>query len=54
MKEEEHRAVRQGIGVPMVKYTRKAYLRYIVQAIHMCMCEAMKQSEEEGICIFHT
>jgi hypothetical protein len=53
MKVEGYRVVRQGRGVPMVKYAMKAYLRYIVQAIHMCMCEAMVLPEEEGICIFH-
>jgi hypothetical protein len=53
MKVEEYRAVRQGRGVPMVEYTRKAYLRCIVHAIHMCMCKATVLSEEEGICIFY-
>ena len=37
MKVEEYRAVRQGIGVPMVEYTRKAYLRCIVHAT-LCAC----------------
>ena len=44
----------QGIGVPMMEYTRKAYLQCIVHAIRMRMCKAMALSEEEGICIFHT
>ena len=37
MKVEEYRAVRQGIGVSMIEYTRKAYLQCIVHVIHMCM-----------------
>ena len=50
----EYRVVRQSIGVPMVEYTKKAYLLCIDHAIRMCMCKAMALSEEEGICIFHT
>jgi len=49
MKVGEYRAVRQDRGVPKGEYTRKAYLRCIVHAIHMYMWEAMAPPEEEGI-----
>ena len=48
----ENRVVRQGIGVPMVEYTKKAYLLCIDHAIRMCMCKAMALSIEEGISFF--
>ncbi len=41
MKVGEYRVVRQDRDVPMVEYSRKAYLWCIVHAIHMNMYEAM-------------
>jgi len=54
MKVGEYRVMRQDRGVPIVGYTRKAYLRRVVHAIRMCMCKAMAPLEEEGIYIFYT